>query len=91
MRSYVGNEIYRERLVVGAVRVDLDGQPAGVVTAEQTPPYWKTEKPIDCWSMKSRLRRGGWGWVICGGLRSSAGRRHERKIAQQARVRDLRH
>ena len=47
MRSYVGNEMYRERLVVGAVRVDLDGQPAGIVTREQTPPYWKTEKPID--------------------------------------------
>ena len=34
MRSYVGNEMYRERLVVGAVRVDLDGQPAGIVTRD---------------------------------------------------------
>ena len=47
MRSYVGNEVYCSRLVVGAVRIDLDGQPAGIVTREQTPPYWKTEKPIE--------------------------------------------
>ena len=47
MRSYVGNEVYCSRLVVGAERIGLDGQPAGIVTREQTPPYWKTEKPID--------------------------------------------
>jgi len=35
---YVGNKSYRAGLVAGAVRIDLDGQPAGVVTPEQAAP-----------------------------------------------------
>jgi ProP effector len=35
LRCYVGNKVYRSRLVAGAVRVGLDGQPAGEVTARQ--------------------------------------------------------
>jgi hypothetical protein len=35
---YVANPVYRSRLVAGTVRIGLDGEPAGVVTAEQIPP-----------------------------------------------------
>ncbi len=35
LRAYVGNKVYRSRLVAGAVRVGLDGEPAGEVTAGQ--------------------------------------------------------
>jgi ProP effector len=38
LRVYVSNRVYRARLVAGAVRIGLDGQPAGVVTPEQIPP-----------------------------------------------------
>ncbi len=37
LRCYVANKVYRERLIAGAVRVGLDGKPAGEVTAEQVP------------------------------------------------------
>lgn len=36
LRCYTGgNKVYRNRLIVGAVRIGLDGQPAGVVTEKQ--------------------------------------------------------
>jgi ProP effector len=35
LRFYCNNKVYRSRLVVGAVRIDLVGNPAGVVTHEQ--------------------------------------------------------
>jgi ProP effector len=35
---YVGNKSYRSGLVAGAVRIDLNGQPAGTVTPEQAAP-----------------------------------------------------
>jgi hypothetical protein len=38
LRAYVSNGVYRRRLVAGAVRIDLNGQPAGVVTPEQVAP-----------------------------------------------------
>jgi ProP effector len=36
LRWYVSNEFYRARVVVGAERVGLDGEPAGPVTPEQS-------------------------------------------------------
>jgi sRNA-binding protein len=38
LRIYTSNKIYRRRLVAGAVRIDLSGEPTGVVTPEQVPP-----------------------------------------------------
>jgi|SRR5262245_37598511 len=35
LRIYVSNRVYRSRLRVGATRIDLNGNPAGVVTPEQ--------------------------------------------------------
>jgi ProP effector len=35
LRAYTGNRRYRERLLAGAPRFDLDGNPAGMVTAEE--------------------------------------------------------
>jgi len=37
LRIYVSNRVYRDRLRVGATRIDLNGEPAGVVTPEQVP------------------------------------------------------
>jgi ProP effector len=36
LRVYVSNKAYRSRLVVGATRIDLNGEGAGIVTPEQT-------------------------------------------------------
>jgi ProP effector len=38
LRCYVANKVYRSRLTAGAVRIGLDGQPAGIVKPEQIPP-----------------------------------------------------
>ena len=38
LRVYVTNGVYRSRLIAGATRIDLAGEPAGVVTPEQVPP-----------------------------------------------------
>jgi sRNA-binding protein len=38
LRVYVVNRVYLSRLVAGAVRIDLAGEPAGIVTPEQVPP-----------------------------------------------------
>jgi ProP effector len=35
LRNYVYNKVYRSRLVAGAQRYDLNGEPAGTVTPEQ--------------------------------------------------------
>jgi ProP effector len=35
LRIYTSNEVYRRRLVEGAARIDLKGEPAGAVTPEQ--------------------------------------------------------
>jgi ProP effector len=35
LRAYVSNGTYRRRLLEGAERIDLDGNPSGVVTATQ--------------------------------------------------------
>jgi sRNA-binding protein len=32
---YCGNKVYKRRLRPGAVRIGLDGEPAGIVTADQ--------------------------------------------------------
>jgi len=40
LRCYCANKVYRSRLIAGAVRIGLDGAPAGIVTekeATQTP------------------------------------------------------
>jgi sRNA-binding protein len=42
---YTGNRVYRRRLIAGAVRIDLNGQPAGVVTPEQAQPRRKVTVP----------------------------------------------
>ena len=39
LRIYTANRVYRRRLRAGAVRIDLAGNPAGIVTAEQAFPY----------------------------------------------------
>jgi len=38
LRAYVINSYYRRALVAGAKRIDLDGNPAGVVTTEEASP-----------------------------------------------------
>ena len=43
---YTHNRVYRSRLVAGAVRVDLNGQSAGVVTPEQAVPCRKPTPPV---------------------------------------------
>jgi hypothetical protein len=35
LRRYTGNKLYQSRLRAGAIRVDLNGDPAGTVTPEQ--------------------------------------------------------
>ena len=35
LQAYVTNRKYQERLREGAIRVDLDGHPAGIVTADE--------------------------------------------------------
>jgi len=37
LRIYTANAVYRSRLCVGAPRINLNGEPAGVVTPEQVP------------------------------------------------------
>jgi sRNA-binding protein len=44
LRIYTGNKVYRSRLRVGAVRVGLDGGPAGEVAPDQVPATVKREK-----------------------------------------------
>jgi ProP effector len=39
LRVYTGNKVYRQRLRPGAVRIDLNGEPCGVVTADQASPF----------------------------------------------------
>src|SRR5262245_38220510 len=51
LRIYVCNRVYRDRLRVGATRIDLNGEPAGVVTPEQVP------TPKDGVAAKSHRRR----------------------------------
>ena len=43
---YAANKWYRESLVAGATRIDLNGQAAGVVTPEQALPYRKPTPPV---------------------------------------------
>jgi sRNA-binding protein len=38
LMAYTNNPAYREQLKAGAVRIDLSGEPVGVVTPEQVPP-----------------------------------------------------
>ena len=38
LTAYTNDPAYREQLKPGAVRIDLSGEPAGVVTPEQVPP-----------------------------------------------------
>jgi ProP effector len=38
LRVYTSNAVYRSKLRAGAVRIGLDGEPAGVVTPEQQVP-----------------------------------------------------
>jgi ProQ/FINO family len=46
LRVYVTNPVYRNRLVVGTPRIDLDGAPVGVVAAqEETPPPQRVKPP----------------------------------------------
>jgi ProP effector len=46
LRLYVANRVYRSRLVAGAARIDLDGNPAGTVSAEHAcAPMKPTPKP----------------------------------------------
>lgn len=35
LRCYCANAVYRKRLKAGAARIGLDGEPAGVITAEE--------------------------------------------------------
>jgi sRNA-binding protein len=45
LTAYVNDPAYRAQLKPGAVRIDLSGQPAGVVTPEQIPPPPKPKAP----------------------------------------------
>jgi ProP effector len=46
LRCFVANPVYRARLVAGAVRIGLAGEPDGVVTAEQIPPKKPSTKQL---------------------------------------------
>jgi ProP effector len=35
LRAYCANAVYRSRLIAGAARIDVDGNPVGEVTADQ--------------------------------------------------------
>jgi ProQ/FINO family len=39
LSKYTSNKVYRARLRAGAIRIDLNGGPAGVVTFEQAQPF----------------------------------------------------
>jgi hypothetical protein len=71
---YVANPVYRARLVAGAVRIGLDGQPAGVVTPEQipTPSAAPTSPPSSPSSPPSPPRR-----LSLADLRAAAARRRD--------------
>jgi sRNA-binding protein len=45
LKLYTSNKIYRSRLIAGAARIGLDGEPAGVVAPEQVPQPRKTAPP----------------------------------------------
>jgi ProP effector len=45
LRIYTSNRVYLRRLTVGTVRLGLDGQPAGLVEADEIPPNVPKWKP----------------------------------------------
>jgi ProP effector len=45
LQVYVLNKVYRQRLRAGATRIDLDGNPAGIVTPQQATPFVKRPEP----------------------------------------------
>jgi ProP effector len=45
LAAYTNDPAYREQLKAGAVRIDLSGEPAGVVTPEQVSPPPKPKAP----------------------------------------------
>jgi len=53
LMAYVNAPAYREQLKPGAARIDLAGEPAGVVTPEQVPPPLKSEVKLGAYSSAS--------------------------------------
>jgi ProP effector len=45
LRIYCCNHVYRSRLITGATRIDLNGEPAGIVTPEQQADLRAAAKP----------------------------------------------
>ena len=68
---YAGNNSYRSSLVAGATRIDLNGQPAGVVTPKQVRLSRKAAPPVDTHAQAPRR-------LTLAGLREAARRRRER-------------
>jgi sRNA-binding protein len=55
LRCYTHNRAYRLRLIAGATRIDLNGQPAGFVTKKQEAAAKKAVKPS---APKASAQRG---------------------------------
>src|SRR5262245_23880177 len=47
LQVYCSSAAYRKRLKVGAQRIDLEGNPSGVVSADEVPPKPKPEPPAE--------------------------------------------
>jgi ProQ/FINO family len=57
LTAYTNDPVYREQLKPGTARIDLSGEPAGVVTPEQVPPPPKP-KPTPSGEPAGRQRYG---------------------------------
>ena len=56
LTAYTNDVAYREALKPGAVRIDLNGEPAGVVTPGQIPPP-RSKPPGESWPLLSDVMR----------------------------------
>jgi sRNA-binding protein len=84
---YVANPVYRARLVAGAVRIGLGGQPAGVVTPEQIPPARPSPSPSPTrhhLRHRRHLPRDGFPSPTCG-RRQLSGGKHEQRTPKISR------
>ena len=84
LRYYVSNKVYKSRLAVGAARIGLDGNPAGVVTPEEIPapvPSPSPPSPAPPSAPPAPSRR-----LSLADLRAAAARRREQKTTNQFAV-----
>jgi ProP effector len=76
LRFYVANNVYRSRLVAGAARVDLNGEPAGEVTVQQVTRQAAPRAPRTI-ATSSAPRTVAPPRISLADLREAARRRHE--------------